>query len=238
MSFGSSAQVLDWTHSHEEISKLSALLGASQALLGAADFKRGLQSVLETLSVSFGALSSHIVLLNQDTGEIDVEASSGRRLERARPVRHGFRESVVGEPVRNGKPIVVPVARPELRFTAQLSGRSSSREKVTYIAVPISYEGQTVGQLDIELEYTPNRDYERTVTFLAVVGAMIAQAMKVHRLIEADRQRLVEENAHLRLELNERYGFANIVGASRQMQDVYAQVAQVAKTNTTVLLRG
>ena len=238
MSFGSSAQVLDWTHSHEEIQKLSALLGASQALLAAADFKRGLQSVLETLSVCFGALSSRVVLLNQETGEIDVEASSGRRLERAKPVRHGFSESVVGDAVRNGKPIVVPVARPELRFQTQMSARSSGREKVTYIAVPIPYEGQTLGQLDVELEYTPNREYERTVTFLAVVGAMIAQAMKVHRLIEADRQRLVEENAHLRLELNERYGFSNIVGASRQMQDVYAQVEQVAKTNTTVLLRG
>ncbi|HEY6614853.1 MAG TPA: sigma 54-interacting transcriptional regulator, partial [Vicinamibacterales bacterium] len=238
MAFGSSAQVLDWTHSHEEIQKLSALLGASQALLAAADFKRGLQSVLETLSVCFGALSSRVVLLNQETGEIDVEASSGRRLERAKPVRHGFRESIVGDAVRNGKPIVVPVARPELRFPTQMSARSSGREKVTYIAVPIPYEGQTLGQLDVELEYTPNREYERTVTFLAVVGAMIAQAMKVHRLIEADRQRLVEENAHLRLELNERYGFSNIVGASRQMQDVYAQVEQVAKTNTTVLLRG
>ena len=238
MSFGSSAQVLDWTHSHEEIQKLSALLGASQALLAAADFKRGLQSVLETLSVCFGALSSRVVLLNQETGEVDVEASSGRRLERAKPVRHGFRESVVGDAVRNGKPIVVPVARPELRFPTQTSARSPGREKVTYIAVPIPYEGQTLGQLDVELEYTPNREYERTVTFLAVVGAMIAQAMKVHRLIEADRQRLVEENAHLRLELNERYGFSNIVGASRQMQDVYAQVEQVAKTNTTVLLRG
>jgi len=238
MSFGSSAQALDWTHSHEEIRKLSALLGASQALLAAADFKRGLQSVLETLSVSFGALSSRVVLLNQETGEIDVEASSGRRLERAKPVRPGFRENLVGDAVRNGKPIVVPVARPELRFLTQMNARTSSREKVTYIAVPIPYEGQTIGQLDVELECTPNRDYERTVTFLAVVGAMIAQAMKVHRLIEADRQRLVEENTHLRLELNERYGFANIVGASRQMQDVYAQVAQVAKTNTTVLLRG
>ena len=238
MSFGSSAQVLDWTHSHEEIQKLSALLGASQALLAAADFKRGLQSVLETLSVCFGALSSRVVLLNQETGEVDVEASSGRRLERAKPVRHGFSESVVGDAVRNGKPIVVPVARPELRFPTQMSARSSGREKVTYIAVPIPYEGQTLGQLDVELEYTPNREYERTVTFLAVVGAMIAQAMKVHRLIEADRQRLVEENAHLRLELNERYGFSNIIGASRQMQDVYAQVEQVAKTNTTVLLRG
>ena len=89
MSFGSSAQALDWTHSHEEIRKLAALLGASQALLGAADFKRGLQSVLETLSVSFGAIASRVILLNQETGEIDVEASSGRRLERARPVRPG-----------------------------------------------------------------------------------------------------------------------------------------------------
>ena len=78
MSFGSSAQALDWTHSHEEIRKLSTLLGASQALLAAADFKSGLQSVLETLSVSFGALSSRVVLLNQQTGEVDVEASSGR----------------------------------------------------------------------------------------------------------------------------------------------------------------
>jgi Nif-specific regulatory protein len=236
MSFGSSAQILDWTHSHEEIRKLAALLGASQALLGAADFRRGLQSVLETLSVSFGALASRVVLLNMETGEIDVEASSGRRLERAKPVRHGFKDSLVGDAVRNGKPIVLPLTRPEVRFPTQLSARSG--QKVTYIAVPIPYEGQTIGQLDVELEYAPNHDYERTMTFLAVVGAMIAQAMKVHRLIEADRLRLVEENAHLRLELNERYGFANIVGASRQMQDVYAQVEQVAKTNTTVLLRG
>jgi len=236
MSFGASAQTLDWTHSHEEIRKLATLLSASQALLAAADFKSGLQSVLETLSVSFGALSSRIVLLNQQTGEVSVEASSGR-IDRVTPVRHGSQEGVARDDVRNGKPVIVPVVRREPRFPPHLSARSS-REKVTYIAVPIPYEGQTIGQLEVDLEYTPNRDYERTVTFLAVVGAMVAQAMKVHRLIEADRQRLVEENTHLRLELNERYGFSNIIGASRQMHDVYAQVAQVAKTNTTVLLRG
>jgi len=236
MSFGTSVQALDWTHSHEEIRKLATLLSASQALLAAADFKSGLQSVLETLSGSFGALSSRIVLLNQQTGEVDVEASSGR-LDRVTPVRHGSQEGVGRNEIRNGKPVIMPVVRREPRFPTHVSARSS-REKVTYIAVPIPYERQTIGQLEVDLEYTPNRDYERTVTFLAVVGAMIAQAMKVHRLIEADRQRLVEENTHLRLELNERYGFSNIIGASRQMHDVYAQVAQVAKTNTTVLLRG
>ncbi len=67
---------------------------------------------------------------------------------------------------------------------------------------------------------------------------MIAQAVKVHRLIRADRQRLVDENTHLRQELKERYDFSNIVGTSGPMRQVYEQVSQVARTNTTVLLRG
>ena len=237
MALGASVHALDWTHSHEEIQKLSTLLSASQVLLGATDFRSGLQRVLDTLRISHSALASRIVLLNEETGEVEVEAASGRP-DGAKPVRAGFSGGLSGDVIRNGKPVIVPVVRRDQRFSTQLVGRSTSRETVTYVAVPIAYEGRTIGQLEIDLEYMPNRDYERTVTFLAVVGAMIAQAMKVHRLIEADRQRLVEENAHLRLELHERYGFSNIIGASRQMHDVYAQVAQVAKTNTTVLLRG
>ena len=47
---------------------------------------------------------------------------------------------------------------------------------------------------------------------LGVAGSMIAQAVKVHDLIEADHRELVAENTHLRFELKERYGFPNIVG--------------------------
>jgi Nif-specific regulatory protein len=60
----------------------------------------------------------------------------------------------------------------------------------------------------------------------------------MHRLIRADRQRLVDENTHLRQELKERYDFSNLIGTSGPMRQVYEQVAQVARTNTTVLLRG
>ena len=67
---------------------------------------------------------------------------------------------------------------------------------------------------------------------------MIAQAVKVHRLIQADKQLLVDENTHLRQELQERYDFSNLVGTSGPMRQVYEQVSQVARTNTTVLLRG
>ena len=95
-----------------------------------------------------------------------------------------------------------------------------------------------MGAVGIDLRFKADRDYHRTVKFLGVVGSMIAQAVKVHRLIEAERQRLVDENTHLRQELKERYDFSNLVGTSGPMRQVYEQVSQVARTNTTVLLRG
>jgi Nif-specific regulatory protein len=67
---------------------------------------------------------------------------------------------------------------------------------------------------------------------------MIVQALKIHRLIDEDKRRLVDENAHLKQELRERYGFSNLVGTSGPMRQIYEQVAQVAGTNTTVLVRG
>src|SRR5690606_27466882 len=51
-------------------------------------------------------------------------------------------------------------------------------------------------------------------------------------------RRLVDENARLRQELREGYDFSNIIGNSGPMQRVYEAVAQVARTNTTVLIRG
>jgi Nif-specific regulatory protein len=67
---------------------------------------------------------------------------------------------------------------------------------------------------------------------------MIAQAINIHHLVEAERQRLRDENQHLREELRERYDFANIIGNSSRMRQVYEQITQVASTNTTVLIRG
>src|SRR5439155_2707432 len=71
-----------------------------------------------------------------------------------------------------------------------------------------------------------------------VVASMIAQAIKIHRLIDEDKRSLVDENAHLRQELRERYDFSNLVGSSGPMRQIFEQVAQVAGSNTTVLVRG
>jgi DNA-binding NtrC family response regulator len=58
----------------------------------------------------------------------------------------------------------------------------------------------------------------------------------VQRALE--RRRLLEENLHLRTEINSKYHFENIIGSSPQMQSVYRLVAQCAATNSTILLTG
>src|SRR5436189_1526193 len=67
---------------------------------------------------------------------------------------------------------------------------------------------------------------------------MMAQAIKAEHLVDEERRRLRDENSHLLEELKERYDFSNIIGTAGPMRQVYEQIAQVAHTGTTVLIRG
>jgi Nif-specific regulatory protein len=104
--------------------------------------------------------------------------------------------------------------------------------------VPISLNRRAIGALAIDLKYKAERNFERSTKFLGVVASLIAQAVKIHRLIEEDKRTLVDENMHLRQELRERYDFSNLVGSSGPMRQIFEQVTQVAGTNTTALIRG
>ncbi len=239
MSSSGAAKWMEPEEAHAgEVRKLSTLLEASQALSATLDLKEGLQRVLEILGRHHGAIRSTVVLLNDETGEVEVEASAGA-VTPGRRVRYRVGEGITGQVVQTGKPIVVPRVSREPSFLHRAAERPElPDQELSYISAPITLDGKTVGAVGIDLRFKSDRDYNRTVKFLGVVGSMIAQAVRVQRLIQADRQRLVDENTHLRQELKERYDFSNLVGTSGPMRQVYEQVAQVARTNTTVLLRG
>jgi DNA-binding NtrC family response regulator len=53
-----------------------------------------------------------------------------------------------------------------------------------------------------------------------------------------EKRNLMLENVYLRQELQEKYGFQNIIGRSKKMQDVYRIIAKVALTDSTALIYG
>lgn len=53
-----------------------------------------------------------------------------------------------------------------------------------------------------------------------------------------EKKSLMAENIYLRQELQEKYGFHNIMGKSKKMQEIYRIIAKVAMTDSTVLIYG
>jgi Nif-specific regulatory protein len=219
-----------------EVRRLSTLLEASQAMSGTLHLKSSLHRVLEVLARHHGAVRGIVSLLHED-GSLRVEASDG--LGDASRVRYRMGEGITGRVVESGKPVVVPRVSREPVFLHRAARRPElPHQELSFICVPIVLNRRPVGTLAIDLKFKADRDFERFVKFLGVVASMIAQALKIHRLIDEDKRKLVDENAHLKQELRERYDFSNLVGSSGPMRQIYEQVAQVAGANTTVLIRG
>jgi Nif-specific regulatory protein len=221
-----------------EIRRLSTLLDTSQALTGTIDLKAGLHRVLEILGRHHGAVRSTVVMLDEDTGQLQVEASDGLDRPGYR-VSYQLGEGITGRVVESGKPIVVPQISREPMFLNRASRRTElPQQELSFICVPIMLSRKAVGALGVDLKFKADRDYDRTQKFLGVVASMISQAVKVQRLIDNERKKLLDENTHLRQELRERYDFSNLLGTSGPMRQICEQVAQVARTMTTALIRG
>jgi Nif-specific regulatory protein len=224
-------------HDTRETRRLATLLEMSQALSGSLNLKASLHRLLEILAKRHGAVRSIVTLLGDD-GELTIEAADGLD-EPPQSIRYKVGEGITGRVVESSKPIVIPRVSREPDFLHRASRRSElSREELSFVCVPILINRKAAGALGVDLRFKAERDFDSSVKFMGVVASMIAQAVKIQRAVEDERRRLISENTHLRQELRERYDFSNIIGTSGPVREMYEQVAQVAKTNTTVLIRG
>ncbi len=224
--------------SASETRLLSTLADLNLALGGARSPRAGLQRALEVLTPLYGVLRASVVLQDADAGNLTIEASEGLTTE-GRKATWKLGEGVTGRVVQTGRPVVVPRIGEEPMFLNRTGPRRKiGKSDITFMCVPIRGERKAIGALNVDLPFTKDRDYEHDLQLFRVVATMFGQALRVTKLVEAARQRLLDENIHLREELKERYDFSHIVGTSGPMRQVFEQIARVASTNTTVLVRG
>ena len=206
----------------------------SQALTGTLNLPAGLYGVLEVLERRCGARARR----DDAAGGGERDSSRWRRRWVSRPagpgpVPHGGRGHRGGR--RVGGAGGGAEGEPRAALPAPGRGPRPATEETTFLCVPIVLDGATAGTLGIELAWHPGREPERWIKALRITGAMISQALRIQRLIDAERRKLVEENTQLRQELRERYEFTHIIGNSGPMRRVFEQIAQVVGTTATVL---
>jgi Nif-specific regulatory protein len=215
---------------------LTALLEVSQALGSTLDTRAAVEKVLEILDRELGMKRGAIALLEGE-GDLKIQYAYGLSEGERQRGRYKVDEGVTGKVVASGRPIIVPQVSKEPLFLYRTRKRSPDTEE-SFICVPIKDRRKTVGALSITYPYKQNRNYEDSVQLLTIVTSMIAQSLRLGQLVEQERAQLQGENALLKRELQQKYDFRNIVGTSKEMRDVYEQIAQVAPSGATVLIRG
>ncbi len=207
-------------------STLASIRDLSEQLSHSDNVRENIRSGLEVLAKAFNAKFAFFAE-SRETDEIRLAESHGlglsefRRLD-SKVSSEAFLKVLDGSgTVKIDRQNHTETAEPDAFLPIFLSPvRAGGRRPVGLIGI---------GCEDLDHEHSQ---------VLILAGSMIAQALRIEHGIRGERERLREENTHLKQELKEKYDFSHIVGNSNAMKLVYEQISQVAKSNATVLLRG
>ena len=81
-------------------------------------------------------------------------------------------------------------------------------------------------------------DALKTGAFDYIAKPFDIEELKIIVRKAVERKELEDENLHLRSALEERFTFANILGKSTKMQEIFTIIQRIAKTTSTVLISG
>jgi Nif-specific regulatory protein len=222
-----------------EARELSLLFEISQILESSLDLRNVVEPVLEVITRSLGLMFATLTLLNRQTGEISIEAAYGLSPSQQRRGKYKLGEGITGTVIQTGKPAIVPKISEEPLFLDRTQARKTLRgEDISFICVPITIGREVIGALSADRIASEDVSLQENARILSIVASLIAQAVRLRRTAQEERERLVEENQRLQEELKDRFRPSNIIGNSKAMQEVYQLISQVSGSDTTVLLRG
>ncbi|MFN3918748.1 MAG: nif-specific transcriptional activator NifA [Methylohalobius sp.] len=184
-----------------------------------------LTAALEVLHEQAGLQKGLIALIDPDTGRLSLGAAYGVDPAQADCC---LGEEAIASALQSGKAVIVERVADEF-FPLR------TYDLLPFIAVPIQAGEATLGVLAAQPRFEA-RLLPQCTRFLEMVAALFAQsrhfsqagALRCLGFDARDRQR----------EARGEYGLRNLVGSTPAMRKVFEQVRQVAKWNTTVLIRG
>ncbi|HMJ10799.1 MAG TPA: sigma 54-interacting transcriptional regulator [Polyangiaceae bacterium] len=213
---------------------LLALAEVGRELTAASAIREGIERAMLVLARRLGVERSALYVVDSERRSLELEACSGLSAEHFRP-RHG--SGVAGRVSESGHPIIVPNVRHDPMALTELTDLSEwSDSQWSLVAVPVSVAGRRFGALCAYFRTSAKEDFGGCLGVLEVVASLLSQALRTARLERSD-DRMSEDEAQQRSQ-RAVFEYANMVGSSLMMRQIYEQVGQVARTNATALIRG
>ena len=231
---------------HSASLSLISIYEISKILSSSLDLQGVLRDVLNMLS-SYLQMRHGIVAL-QGEGELLTVVAAAGMSPRAVASGSATLPRLAAERILASEiPLVVQdIAEDPLLAEHSSPSDLADGERACFIGVPVKTLGRPFGVLTVERVWGPDSsiNFGADVRFLSMVANLIGQTASLHHTVAKDRVTIMDR-AHrgqkattLFRPTTVPYTMEGVVGNSRAMQEVFAQVHQVAPTKSTVLLRG
>ncbi|MBB1486489.1 nif-specific transcriptional activator NifA [Oceanospirillum sp. D5] len=215
--------------------ELETLFQVSQVLSESLDLQETLSLLLEVLHRRVGLERGLVGLVPPDQEAMVVYALHGMPELNAEDVVYRPGEGIVGEVLGSRQPLLLERITDDSRFLGRLGVYDPERP---FIGVPIQSGDDVLGVLAAQPSSSQRGLLNERARFLAMTANLIGQSVRLSRQVEQERRVLRDERDQLKRTVRNQYGFDNIIGRAHAMRKVFEQVRQVAKWNTTVLIRG
>ncbi|MDR1452816.1 MAG: sigma 54-interacting transcriptional regulator [Candidatus Margulisbacteria bacterium] len=224
---------------NRELEELSVLFELSQKINISNDLQDILNTILDILSRKMGMTRGTVTLLKPYTDDLIIEAAHGLSYDAKQRGHYKLGEGITGKVAASGKPMIISNISDEPRFLNKTKTRSElDKQNISFICVPIKVGKETIGVLNVDKLFQKDIALDEDLRLLMIISSMLGQAVKIHRAINEERDKLRAEAEKLRSQLSEKFNFTNIIGNSSQMHDVYVQIHQASKGNASILIRG
>lgn len=230
---------------HQERShlELSTIYEVCRILGDSLDISRTFRAALNVLAAQLG-LTRAMIVVGDEEGTLKVHSAVGLSRDQEQRGRWHSGEGVIGRVHLSGLPVVVPNVSGSDEFIDRTGAFGPQEGKrLAFLVFPLKADQQTLGVLAAQREVEGVARLSDDQRILTMVATLLAQSFALHRAVSEEHQRLQLETTRLqkaltRENITRRYSIDNVVGQSRRMQQVFAEVHQAAPSRSTVLLRG
>jgi len=216
--------------------ELSILYRISQRMAQQHDVSSLLNDVLDIMETEMGLSLGTLTLRRPDSDILTIEASRGLSDEERRRGQYEIGEGITGRVAQSGEPALIPDTSNDPDFLNRAVSQTQSR--VAFLCTPIVHQRRVIGTISITRPHAPQEELKRDLGFLQLLSDLLAEGVARIREEIEERDSLMAENRRLREQLGDRYHPSNMVGNCSSMRHVYEQIAQVADSMATVLIRG
>ncbi len=223
--------------------ELDILEQISQILGDGMELNQVFQRAMTLLGDRLKFQRASLVLWDTATEQARIVAAVGLTREEMQRGRYALGEGITGKVLADGKPEIIPDIRRNPAFlnrtgSRQLGAVDPNDPPTSFICVPIKEGQRCIGAISVDKPFVDDMTLAADARLLKIIAGSIVQTIRIHHLIQREKDELLAENQQLRDNLHSKYKFDNIIGSSPAMLDVLATIAQVAPSRATVLLLG